>query len=229
MKKRFLLFVLALIASTVSFAQSWSSNSGNLYLNPTTAKVGIGTMTPAYQLHVYSPTIPEFCIGNPKGGLRTIIANNAGEGAPTSRAGDACFIMHGVDDDNVGVIFNFNNNDNNGNRYVKFCDYANNDIMAIYNNATVKIDGKLFAKEIEVKTNVWADFVFKPDYNLMPLNELEHFIKQNNHLPDVPTEAEVKENGINVAEMNARLLQKIEELTLYVIEQQKQIDELKSK
>lgn len=64
---------------------------------------------------------------------------------------------------------------------------------------------------------------------MISLQELESFINENKHLPDMPTETQVKENGINVAEMNAKLLQKIEELTLYVIEQQKQIDELKSK
>lgn len=101
--------------------------------------------------------------------------------------------------------------------------------MAIYNNATVKIDGKLYAKEIEVKPNVWADYVFKPNYKLMPLNKSEGFIKENKHLPGIPTESEVTTDGINVAEMNAKLLQKVEELTLYIIEQQKQIDELKKK
>jgi hypothetical protein len=57
---------------------------------------------------------------------------------------------------------------------------------------------------------------------------VEQFIKANNHLPEIPTEAEVKQNGVGLGEMNAKLLQKIEELTLYMIEQQKQINELKA-
>jgi hypothetical protein len=64
----------------------------------------------------------------------------------------------------------------------------------------------------------WADFVFKPDYQLKPLAEVEQFISTNGHLPEVPTAKEVEQNGVNIGEMNAKLLQKVEELTLYVIE-----------
>ncbi|MCD6012059.1 MAG: hypothetical protein K0Q79_1921 [Flavipsychrobacter sp.] len=69
----------------------------------------------------------------------------------------------------------------------------------------------------------WSDFVFNKDYNLMPLCEVEEYVKANKHLPEIPSANEVKENGIDVAVMDAKLLQKIEELTLYVIEQQKEI------
>jgi hypothetical protein len=68
--------------------------------------------------------------------------------------------------------------------------------------------------------------VFKDDYVLRPLTDVEAFIKEKGHLPDVPSEAEVLEHGIEVGAMNATLLQKIEELTLYVIEQQKQMQEM---
>jgi len=64
----------------------------------------------------------------------------------------------------------------------------------------------------------------RPSYNLMPLKELEQYIKQNKHLPDVPTQDEISKNGIDVYEMNAVLLKKVEELTLYVIELEKRID-----
>jgi hypothetical protein len=62
----------------------------------------------------------------------------------------------------------------------------------------------------------------------MPLKELEQYIKQNKHLPNVPTQDEISKDGIDVYEMNAVLLKKVEELTLYVIEQQKQIVELEN-
>lgn len=61
----------------------------------------------------------------------------------------------------------------------------------------------------------------------MPLSETERFIRQNGHLPDVPSAKEVETNGVNVGEMNAILLQKIEELTLHVIVLEKEINELK--
>lgn len=89
------------------------------------------------------------------------------------------------------------------------------------------VNGKIRAKEIKVETN-WADFVFKDGYNLKSLDEVEKFIQTNKHLPEIPSEKEVKENGINVGEMNAKLLQKIEELTLYVIELKKDNDNMKA-
>ena len=74
--------------------------------------------------------------------------------------------------------------------------------------------------------NGWADYVFKKDYQLQTLEEVEKHITNKGHLPNVPSAEEVAKNGINVAEMDAKLLEKIEELTLYSIEQNKQIKKL---
>gem|GEM_PF-1501439 len=78
--------------------------------------------------------------------------------------------------------------------------------------------------KVDVKTN-WADYVFEPDYDLPSLTVVEQFITTNKHLPNVPSAAEVKANGIDIAQMDEILLRKIEELTLYTIEQQKRIVE----
>lgn len=86
------------------------------------------------------------------------------------------------------------------------------------------VDGVIRATEVKVETG-WADFVFAKDYKLPTLQEVENHIKEHNHLPDIPSEVEVKENGVSLGEMQAKLLQKIEELTLYVIEQDKMIKE----
>lgn len=96
------------------------------------------------------------------------------------------------------------------------------------NNPSYKLDvnGTIRAKEVIVATG-WADFVFKDDYKLPTLSEVENHIKDRGHLPDMPSEAEVKENGIGLSEMNTKLLQKIEELTLYAIQQNKEIEALK--
>ena len=75
----------------------------------------------------------------------------------------------------------------------------------------------------------WTDYVLAKDYKLMPLNKVEAFVNANSHLPGVPSAEEVKDEGIDVAKMDAKLLQKIEELALYVIQQQKQIDALQKK
>lgn len=77
--------------------------------------------------------------------------------------------------------------------------------------------------------SAWADYVFSNEYKLMDLSEVESFIEQNNHLPEVPSAKEVSENGYSQHEMNTVLLKKIEELTLYIIKQQKEIEELKNK
>lgn len=95
-------------------------------------------------------------------------------------------------------------------------------------NTPYQFDGKVGCKElVVVDPTKWADFVFEKNYELLPLNEVEAFYLTNKHLPSVPSEKEVKENGINTADMDAVLLQKIEELTLYVVQQQKEIEALK--
>lgn len=73
--------------------------------------------------------------------------------------------------------------------------------------------------------NGWADYVFAKDYKLMPLKEVETFISNNGHLPEVPSTEEAIANGIELKAMNILLLKKVEELTLYTIQQQKNIDE----
>jgi hypothetical protein len=89
------------------------------------------------------------------------------------------------------------------------------------------VNGNVIANKIVVKQYPWADFVFKPDYKLPPLSIVEQHIKEKGHLQDIPSEKEVAEKGIDLGSMDAKLLQKVEELTLYLIDQQKQIDELK--
>lgn len=94
------------------------------------------------------------------------------------------------------------------------------------------VGGGIITEKVRVATNgtpFWADFVFEPSFKLRPLSELAQYIKLNKHLPDIPSTAEVTKNGIDLAETQALLLQKIEELTLYVIEQNKNIGELERK
>lgn len=93
---------------------------------------------------------------------------------------------------------------------------------------TLAVEGiGVFQAVAVTDVNEWADFVFKPEYKLLDLKKVEAFIAQNGHLPDVPSEKEVRAKGYNVNEMDAKLLQKVEELTLYIIDLQKQIDALK--
>lgn len=87
------------------------------------------------------------------------------------------------------------------------------------------VNGTIHAREVKIDNIGWADFVFHKDYKLPSLSEVEAHIKKHSRLPEIPSEAEVKEKGVDVGEMQVKLLQKIEELTLYTIQQQKQLDE----
>jgi hypothetical protein len=87
------------------------------------------------------------------------------------------------------------------------------------------VEGSIGAREIKVEASGWPDFVFEKDYKLRTLEDVESYIDENRHLPEIRSETEVLENGINLGELNAKLLQKIEELTLYLIEQNKKIKE----
>ncbi len=93
--------------------------------------------------------------------------------------------------------------------------------------AKLDVRGTVRAKEVKIEMNAGegADFVFEQDYNLRPLSEVEAFINENKHLPEVPSEKQMTEDGLDMSKMQIKLLQKIEEMTLYIIQQQKQLDE----
>ncbi len=90
----------------------------------------------------------------------------------------------------------------------------------------LEVNGTIKAREIIVSTQGWSDFVFDEGYDLMSLYDVEEYIEDNGHLPDVPSAEEVESNGVTLGESQAILLQKIEELTLHVIEQNKRIEHM---
>lgn len=97
------------------------------------------------------------------------------------------------------------------------------ELLPLTQNLMLGVNGAILCKELLVKLNAkWSDFVFNDDYKLMPLDEVENYINENNHLPGIPSAAVVEKQGVNVGDMHAKLLQKIEELTLYVIELKKE-------
>ncbi len=87
----------------------------------------------------------------------------------------------------------------------------------------LSVNGKIRAHEIKVEITGWSDFVFAKDYKLPTLQETEKHIKEKGHLPGIPSAEEVEKNGVELGDMNKKLLQKIEELTLYLIEKDKKI------
>ncbi len=105
--------------------------------------------------------------------------------------------------------------------------------LILVENSTRKLlqldnSGLLYAREIKVDLVAWPDYVFEENYDLMPLSILEAFINKNKHLPNVPNANTVETEGLNLAEINKIMMEKIEELTLYIIEQDKRIKALET-
>jgi hypothetical protein len=91
------------------------------------------------------------------------------------------------------------------------------------------VKGKMIAEGVKVQFEEnWPDYVFTPEYRLPPLREVKEYVSRNNHLPGVPSAAEVKQDGVDLADMNAKLLLKIEEMTLYMIKMEERLEKLES-
>ena len=210
-----------------SWVEHWNISNGNIYRN--SGNVGIGTNDPQSRLHVNGDV---FLLSTDFRNQLQILGN---EQIPERRG-------ISISDDSDGA-FNFYIHSWQSDAAFNFIDALNNNnLMTIKEDGSVGIgttettgyklavSGFIHAEEVKIEhADKWYDFVFENDYDLPKLNELEKFITENKHLPDVPSAKEVKENGINLGEMNGILLKKIEELTLYVIEQQKEIEKLKKK
>jgi hypothetical protein len=92
---------------------------------------------------------------------------------------------------------------------------------------SLSVDGKIMAEEVTVQNSTaWPDYVFANDYKLMPLDELEASINKNKHLPNIPAAAVVEKEGISLGQMNRKLMEKVEELTLYIIDLNKKNEAL---
>jgi len=238
---------LLLAVSSMAFAQSWNltgnsgTNSSSNFIGTTdnqplvfktnntkvmsilpngVVKVGIndpGGSGEAY-FRIYKEDNPAFEIANSLGSFQ--IGKSGCSGCWGGQIGDTVLRNLGQ---SHNIIIAQPNDGNDGSTYFGIQDAYNGTWVKFFNNAIARFDGKIKAKEVEVKANVWADYVFKKEYPLRSLEDVEKHIHEKGHLPNIPTAKEVLENGINVAEMNSKLLEKIEELTLYSIEQNKQI------
>ncbi|MCA6488116.1 MAG: hypothetical protein IM534_09665, partial [Chitinophagaceae bacterium] len=141
-----------------------------------------------------------------------------------------------------GIDIQSFNRTSNSYGYISFKTNAGNESMRILNTGQIcvgclvpgtykmAVDGAMAARSLRItQTAGWADYVFDKKYNLRPLDEVEKFIQENQHLPELPSATTVAREGIDVADMQAKLLSKIEELTLYVIELKKEVETLKKK
>lgn len=189
------------------------------------SNLGIGTYNPQSRLHIQGPFAPSYM-------QLAVRATGA--------------------DDRSGVSFWNKSNQRMGHLYLGFGDYilaneqsghmrfftGGSERVRIHPNGNVgigttlpeyklEVEGSLRAEEIIVSTE-GADFVFNEGYKLMPIGEVEAFIRKHGHLPAIPSAEQMQTDGVGVSELQTKLLQKVEELTLYVIELKKENDALKT-
>ncbi len=113
-------------------------------------------------------------------------------------------------------------NDNTGDDRIVFLNQRGNEMTRIQ-------DGVITTDQVRLNVTTFPDYVFAKDYQLMPLKEVAQYIKANKHLPNMPTEAEVVAEGMNVGQINTILVEKVEELTLHTINQEEKIEQLMKK
>jgi hypothetical protein len=235
--------------------QSTSSNrtriekAANLFLNPFGGNVVVGSTDNLQESRARlvvnaSPTVITNAIfGNNGNGISlqknfpTIGFNSYRDFANVQRYMGAGYAFGNAVDPNTGMCFwnamgkGAANDQVGGNeQYVMGLSQEGNlGIGTLPNtNFRLSINGSTRSKEIVVETG-WADFVFDKKYKLPTLLEVETYIKANNHLPEIPSAQEIQTNGLKVGQMQTKMMQKIEELTLYVIELKKEIELLKKK
>ncbi len=195
-------------------------NGGDVILgSPTTSQIGIGTATPDVNARATIQTAMDY--------TTALVIRNP------SNSIELKTYLGGVDNGNTVSIGTTGNNPialytNSANRV--FIDGFGSvgigtDNPGIYRLA---VNGSIRAKELRINTG-WADYVFEKDYCLKPLAEVEQFIKANHHLPGIPAAAILQKEGVDVSDMQTRMMAKIEELTLYLIEANKKIEALEKK
>lgn len=214
----------------------WKSGQNKIYSPCPEVNVGINTSDPQYRLHVVG---------------QTYLTNQVGVGTDPTTATMLSIKSGTVPSIGINVDYMYTGNygyairTNVSNPTTKAIGVYNTqtgaDAFVVYADGRVQVSsggqkiwqlensGLMRGRRIKLDTDTWADYVFESDYSLRSLSDLEQFIKVEKHLPNVPSQKEVLEDGIDLGQMNIVLLEKVEELTLYLIDQNKQLEEQKAK
>lgn len=198
-----------------------SVDGASTIINPNGGNVGIGVTTPSAKLHI---------AGNIKlNGIETIEFGGNWPGGKELNAGKI-----GYQTFSVGALDIVGAGTQISNRTIRFWNeggaiFGGNVGIQTYSIAgyALAVNGNIRTKEVVVESG-WADYVFEKNYSLMPLKEIEIFIQQHKHLPNIPSAKEVEQNGLHLGDMQKKMMEKIEELTLYILEMKKEIDLLKN-
>ena len=207
MLKKALQLAICVFVFCINSSAQWtgSSTSGDTYRD---GNVGIGTNAPAAKLEInmFNPN------STPQYGL--LLKTNTFFTWPNA---ESSFFIKAEDPGNTNATFVVNG---------KGCVGIGTTNLGSFKLA---VEGKIGAREVQVTlTNPFPDYVFDSKYKLRSLVNLENYINQNKHLPGIPSAAEVEKNGgIELGQMNTKLLEKIEELTLYVIDLKKENEQMK--
>lgn len=220
----------------VSGFGQWTADANGYYTN---SKIGIGMGSgSSAQLSVLNS------FNMKKSGYDMLYVRNVGNGGnmmtlytPGSSGTEAMYFQAGNYGGGWDCKFGLKNSAGSTNVYLhgnNACyiksGLAINVTSNVVNGVTypLAVKGKICAQELVVSSTGWADYVLKKDYQLLDLDEVERHISEKGTLPGIPSAKEVEVKGVSVGEMQEKLLAKIEELTLYVIKQQKEIEQLKS-
>lgn len=225
-------------------APTWSNGIGKIYVNCPEVNVGINTNSPLYRLDVRGNSYFQGAMG--VGAEPAVSEVQLLVKTQANRAVGLC-LNHEVNDPNT-FGYKIIVHDETTKGFVMYSQVLDKEIFTVHANGQMTIsndqekilqleaNGLLRSRQIKIDLDSWADYVFEENYALMPLNELGEFVRKEGHLPNIPSEAELKESGLDVAEMNRLLMEKVEELTLYLIQmeeknaaQQAQIDALMKK
>ncbi|NOX46631.1 MAG: hypothetical protein GXO89_06600 [Chlorobi bacterium] len=194
----------------IKLNQHWLSGNGNnqgIFID-NQGKVGIGTSSTNERLRIYTNTLTGLRVQTHQTeawgyGIISDILNDDTKAYAVKNNGTDRFIVYG-----------------NGRTIIGNADYP-------YNGTLLTVIGKIKAREIRVTADAGADFVFDEGYKLPRLDDIEDYIATNKHLPDIPSAKQIQEDGLDLGDMQIKLLQKIEELTLYVIDLKKENEEIK--
>ncbi len=203
--------------------------NGDLILNYWVGNVGIGTLNPREKLevngHLLIPADKELRFGteNTSTGFLKITNATCCYNTYADFKGNLYFRHHITGSDSKGSVLSLQQD---GTVIIGNWERYDNSVTPT-NGSKLMVNGKILCEAIEVVNSVpTSDYVFEKDYNLRSLKEVEQFVSENKHLPEVPSANDFKENGYNMNDFDDLLLRKVEELTLYIIEQNKRIEAL---